>query len=454
MVALAPVLASKSDLPARPGAVGLRPALDQWQAKLDAATAAAPVDVVLIHDSLWDISGGTESAAQFLHRSLNAAAGVQGADPLGVSLIPLPVHAQGAGPTATSTNGTTSTTATGGQGSTLTTGQILTHTATATGFSVAYRTEPGWGSMVIRDGAGGTVLATVSCSAAAKSGNVWTSGALSNAVHTLHITASGGTVRPEIIMPTRGTKVRVWPAGWAGAKTNEITATTALDLVANLSGAGSLGLVIVATGTNDDAGYPTAMPALLASIAGVTSADRVIWLPNMMGAFPQSEADAARVTARASGVPLIDASVVVDQTSTLDGTHPVGSARAVMAAHVSAALGGDPIGAAIRLGAAVASGRGATFSALGEAGLSIGSDLSMFRVAASAVGIGSGLSMLFGAPDGTTSQRYVDFNEAATDPAAPAANHALVYTKDNGAGKTQLCVRFATGAIQVVATQP
>ncbi len=40
------------------------------------------------------------------------------------------------------------------------------------------------------------------------------------------------------------------------------------------------------------------------------------------------------------------------------------------------------------------------------------------------------------------------------DPAAPAANRGRLYFRDNGAGKTQLVVRFATGAIQVIATQP
>ena len=41
-----------------------------------------------------------------------------------------------------------------------------------------------------------------------------------------------------------------------------------------------------------------------------------------------------------------------------------------------------------------------------------------------------------------------------TDPSAPSTNQAILYIRDNGAGKTQLCVRFATGAIQVIATQP
>lgn len=41
-----------------------------------------------------------------------------------------------------------------------------------------------------------------------------------------------------------------------------------------------------------------------------------------------------------------------------------------------------------------------------------------------------------------------------SDPAAPASNTCLVYAKDNGAGKTQFVVRFPTGAVQVLATEP
>ena len=40
------------------------------------------------------------------------------------------------------------------------------------------------------------------------------------------------------------------------------------------------------------------------------------------------------------------------------------------------------------------------------------------------------------------------------EPAAPAANGWVIYAKDNGSGKTQLCVRFNTGAVQVLATEP
>ena len=48
---------------------------------------------------------------------------------------------------------------------------------------------------------------------------------------------------------------------------------------------------------------------------------------------------------------------------------------------------------------------------------------------------------------------YIEGIEIA-DPAAPAANRSRLYTKDNGSGKTQLVVRFPTGAVQVIATEP
>ena len=44
------------------------------------------------------------------------------------------------------------------------------------------------------------------------------------------------------------------------------------------------------------------------------------------------------------------------------------------------------------------------------------------------------------------------FDERADAP-APAANQARLYVRDNGAGKTQLVVRFATGGVQVLATE-
>lgn len=48
---------------------------------------------------------------------------------------------------------------------------------------------------------------------------------------------------------------------------------------------------------------------------------------------------------------------------------------------------------------------------------------------------------------------YFDIDEIAS-PAAPSTNKGRLFVRDNGSGKTQLCIRFNTGAIQVIATEP
>lgn len=46
------------------------------------------------------------------------------------------------------------------------------------------------------------------------------------------------------------------------------------------------------------------------------------------------------------------------------------------------------------------------------------------------------------------------FAEKPADASAPGANQGVVYCKDSGGGKTQLVVRFPTGAVQTLATEP
>lgn len=48
----------------------------------------------------------------------------------------------------------------------------------------------------------------------------------------------------------------------------------------------------------------------------------------------------------------------------------------------------------------------------------------------------------------------IGITESATTPNAPPANAAYIFTRDNGSGKTELCVRFNTGAVQVLSTEP
>lgn len=55
--------------------------------------------------------------------------------------------------------------------------------------------------------------------------------------------------------------------------------------------------------------------------------------------------------------------------------------------------------------------------------------------------------------NGTTGGGGFQFIERTT-PSAPAANKGLLYAKDNGGGKTQLCAIFNSGAEQCFATEP
>jgi len=61
---------------------------------------------------------------------------------------------------------------------------------------------------------------------------------------------------------------------------------------------------------------------------------------------------------------------------------------------------------------------------------------------------------LSGTSTSATSGASLELFESAAAPAAPAADGGRIFLQDNGGGKTQLCVRFATGAVQVIATEP
>lgn len=63
---------------------------------------------------------------------------------------------------------------------------------------------------------------------------------------------------------------------------------------------------------------------------------------------------------------------------------------------------------------------------------------------------------LYGTVMGMFQGGYIEGLEmnGANEPAAPSANRGRLYFRDNGSGKTQLVVRFPTGAVQVIATEP
>jgi hypothetical protein len=80
---------------------------------------------------------------------------------------------------------------------------------------------------------------------------------------------------------------------------------------------------------------------------------------------------------------------------------------------------------------------------LGWSGTSWINDLNLVRVAAGIIGV----------RDSSTGGAAISLVEQ-TAPAAPAANGVYIYAEDDGAGKTRLMARFATGAAVQIAIEP
>lgn len=77
-------------------------------------------------------------------------------------------------------------------------------------------------------------------------------------------------------------------------------------------------------------------------------------------------------------------------------------------------------------------------------------DTALSRVSAGIVAVGTGAA---GNASGELRAAILSGQEIAA-PAAPAADGFRIFAQDNGAGKTQLMVIFATGAAQQIAIQP
>lgn len=83
-------------------------------------------------------------------------------------------------------------------------------------------------------------------------------------------------------------------------------------------------------------------------------------------------------------------------------------------------------------------------------GTALGADATCTHEDSVALGRGTATTATSQVAIGT---RYIEMAERA-DVAAPATDAARLYVRDNGSGKTQVCVRFASGVVQVIATEP
>lgn len=329
--------------------------LDGWLAQ---ARGVGPTDVVVIGDS-FTVYQGTNSFPWSLDRRLVA---VSGSDQEFQTTIAGWRHAASASvtpPKFGTWGGAVNGNLTGAKGGTLTVGQKgNTGSIPCDAVSIVYRTAPGAGDLIVRDGVGGTVLTTIDTDAAAGV-HLWTSASLGAlAAHTIEVEASGGTVNIDgayLHNDNRATGIRVWNAGNSGATTAQFVSTPGwgLDLVQMFATLGTLGAVVIATGTNDAGGGADDLEALVDLIRAIDPDVTILsWIP-YVGATQTAAAMAARRDRSIElGLVTLDGPTLFPDAQSNwtepDGIHPLAITERIIASHMALVLSGDPIGNLLR----------------------------------------------------------------------------------------------------------
>ncbi len=332
--------------------------LDNWFTALSNAPTS-PVNIVVVGDSISAL-GGTTCWPNRLIKDLSYIGGTRAS----AGFMLYAKAATGIG-RLNVCEGSDVQAGIGGYSVSMTNGQIASHTAKTDAISIIYNSQPTGGLIEVRDGgAGGTLLHTIDTSGAQKASQIWTSDELSYSDHDIHLTAictGGQTVILEGVYFHSSTKnrgVRVFNVSRSGAASDYFTNNSfaGLDLIDNLQP----DLVIISTGTNDGTAadtslYETKITGLINAIRSVASCDIALWIPYINEVFTRAEAEVGRQLAANLSVGLIDGSLGVGDYSTMgdpegvyssDNVHPGEYIRHMISRHVSAVVGGDPIGQA------------------------------------------------------------------------------------------------------------
>jgi hypothetical protein len=408
---------NKLGSPGRTGGIGFRPKNlpASWFTALDDINTTT-VDVVIDGDSIASQDSGTARAwphylqARLGAKALNLAAtdgwrAAQTAAQIGSSIVP----------GFTTNAGTPVDTVPGGWGVTMSNGQKATLVGvTMDGFSLVYATDPSFGSIIVRDGVGGTVLATINCAAAANGGKIWTSGALTLATHTIEIESVGNSkwAGGYVHVGNRTSGARVWPIGKSGWTTTQAaTAARAYDFVANLQP----DLIIPATGVNDasNASYDSNMRTHIAGFqAAAPSAAIALWAPYRVAAR-SLHAESVDI-ANDLGIGLIDAYAMlgglpIESTRWAGVTvHPNTAGAVLLGEGAARILLGEPFGESLRAAPQpdqITISDGSSSTVINPGNLIYAGDTYFARTGAQIVAVGTGLSILLAAPDGTVQAR-------------------------------------------------
>jgi hypothetical protein len=341
------------------GGVPTRPRqLDRWLEALEDVNDA-PVDVLVYGDSTAEVGNLTTERPWPWILSDVLARYTQNDPPVGY------VFASATqGPTADDNTGVPETEGFAIKSSRIGSSTHVGHTAYCDRVSVIYRTSASAGTITIRDGGpGGTILATFSIAGADSYSNIWTSAALTPAVHQIYVSASGGANFIEGFYFYRGNYdkgVRVWPCVKGGA-TSE-TAVVAMSsgygnaIIPNLD---NLALVVYGTGINDYGDYDEWMRDFIDTFDPlIGDASRALWIPYILPTadrWTKPRVELARAIAGDYDLATIDASIGVPQMSVagsslkVDSTHPNGAGSRRIGLHASAVLAGDPLGLLLSL---------------------------------------------------------------------------------------------------------
>lgn len=344
----------------QPGSLGLRPNhLDGWWTAL-ANRDSAPARVLVIGDSLLGlVAVGAPPVGHNIERILNNELPAGTTSSIGQIIGSWrsadSTDGQDLRPRFTTCDGTPTTTAVAGWGMVMDPGDKGTVVAQMDGISLVYASAPGAGQIEVRDGIGGTLLATIDADDTVNSSRVWTSEALTFTAHTIEITVTGAPVTVSGAMVHRRNRaagVQVWNASRSGATSVSFTANPerGLDLIDSISP----DLVLLGTGTNDAVNYDADMRALVAAVRLRHAGSIALWIPHLSNNFTEARVTEAYQIAADFDLGVIDAAELIGQPIEQSGLSGVGvhqntNGGQLETVHLAAALSGDPLSALARV---------------------------------------------------------------------------------------------------------
>lgn len=301
------------------------PALADWYTKLNAATVASPVEIVIIGDSITRYGSPSWPTrwADDINRRLgstkNAPESITGGEMSG--------------------GGASVSVGLGHMSRRLTAGQTATFTTSCDKLGIAY--SGGGGTLTVKDGA--TTIGTIDTSLVSGRSHVWWSGALTYNAKTISIECTLATTDVEAALPLAESRALIWNAGRSGSPSLDFISDP--DMAFTLIDRIQPDMIIVATGTNDDPGAGAKVEDLFAALdphvpPGCTV---VQWVPYASAAIAFSEIAGIRAVGRARGLPQIDAGAVANRLGLIDTIHPEGSGAQMLGGLASLSLNGDPI---------------------------------------------------------------------------------------------------------------